>query len=262
MLATPYWIDTHCHLDAAEFAGDRSAIHQAAIENGVTKMIVPAITAARFEYTRQTQQYVGCYQAYGLHPAYIATHQINDIAILRSWLTQENPIAVGEIGLDGFIPGLDQQKQLDFFYAQLKLAREFDLPVILHIRKAQDAILKGLRRFRPKGGIAHAFNGSLQQADIFIALGFKLGFGGAMTYSRALNIRRLAATLPLESIVLETDAPDIAPAFAQERVNQPAYIPRIAATLAELRQLSLADIARQTSGNAEAVFQLSASAEV
>jgi TatD DNase family protein len=255
MMPAPYWIDTHCHLDATEFTDNRTEVYQAALAQQVKKIIVPAITAQTFENTRQTAQYSGCYQAYGLHPIFIHTHQEVDLITLRTWLIKEKAIAVGEMGLDGFVPGLDQQKQLDFFYAQLKLACELDLPVILHIRKAQDAILKGLRRFRPKGGIAHAFNGSPQQAAIFIDLGFKLGFGGTMTYSRALNIRRLATSLPLESIVLETDSPDIPPSFARDGPNQPAYIPRIAETLAELRQLSLADIAQQTSRNAEAVFQ-------
>jgi TatD DNase family protein len=256
-MSLPYWIDTHCHLDATEFTDNRAEIHQAALRQHVKKIVVPAITASSFAQTRQTAQYPGCYQAYGLHPIFIATHQEQDLTILRTWLMQEKAVAVGEMGLDGFIPGLDQQKQLDFFYAQLKLACELDLPVILHIRKAQDAILKGLRRFRPKGGVAHAFNGSAQQAKMFINLGFKLGFGGTMTYTRALNIRRLASSLPLESIVLETDSPDIPPAFARDSPNQPAHIPRIAETLAALRQLSLADIARYTSRNAEAVFSFS-----
>lgn len=257
-MPSPYWIDTHCHLDAAEFADNRLQIYQEATARQVKKIIVPAIAAASFVQTRQTQQYPGCYPAYGLHPIYIMQHQQADLQLLAHWLQQEKPVAVGEIGLDGFVPGLDQQKQLDFFYAQLKLAREFDLPVILHIRKAQDAILKGLRRFRPKGGVAHAFNGSLQQAEAFIQLGFKLGFGGAMTYSRALNIRRLAASLPLEAIVLETDSPDIPPAFAPDTPNTPANIVGIAETLAGLRSLPISQIARQTTRNAEQIFHLPA----
>ena len=148
---------------------------------------------------------------------------------LRDYLKQHKPVAVGEIGLDFFIQHYDQTRQEHFFVEQLKLARDFDLPVLLHIRRAQDTILKHLRQIKVRGGIAHAFNGSRQQADEFIKLGFKLGFGGAMTYSRATKLRELAATLPLDSIVLETDAPDIPPDFLERGLpNEPKYLPRIA----------------------------------
>jgi TatD DNase family protein len=246
------WIDTHCHLDAPELAATVDKDYQNALAAGVNTLIIPAVTTKTFAGTKHICTYPGCYPAYGLHPIY--QHQPEDLQTVKDWLTQEPAIAVGEIGLDGFVPGLDMQQQIDFYYAQLRLARDFDLPVILHIRKAQDAILKGLRRFRPKAGIAHAFNGSMQQAKAFIDLGCKLGFGGAMTYSRALNIRRLATELPLESIVLETDSPDIRPAFAPDVPNVPANIPLIAQTLAELRQVSLEDVANQTTTNAREVF--------
>ena len=176
---------------------------------------------------------------------------------LREYVQRESAVAVGEIGLDFFVPDYDQARQEYFFSEQLKLAQEFDLPVLLHVRRAQDTVLKHLRRIKVRGGIAHAFNGSRQQADEFIKLGFKLGFGGAMTHSRALRIRELAASLPLESIVLETDAPDIPPDFlARGRPNEPKYLPRIAETLAMLRGISLHEVATATTRNTAHVLPL------
>ena len=250
-------IDTHCHLDAAEFAADRDQIVAQSLAAGVSTLVVPAVTAPGFALTRQMAQlYPCCRIALGMHPIYIQSHLPQHLPLLRQELLQGGVVAVGEIGLDGFVPGLDMAAQEALFVAQLQLAAEFDLPVLLHIRKAQDLILKHLRRIRVKGGIAHAFNGSRQQADEFIKLGFKLGFGGAMTFDRALRIRELAASLPLQALVLETDAPDIAPAWAYKQRNSPLALPRIAAVMAELRQMSLADLAAATSFNAREVLAL------
>jgi TatD DNase family protein len=190
-----------------------------------------------------------------------------DLALLRDWLAREKPVAVGEIGLDLFVTDVDPVRQEFFFVEQLKLAREFDLPVLLHVRRAVDPILKQLRRICVRGGIAHAFNGSVQQAEAFIERGFCLGFGGALTYERALQLRRLATHLPLSSLVLETDAPDIPPhwlyATAAMRAqgqpqgrNSPTQLPRIASVLAELRGLSLEALAQATSENARRALGL------
>jgi len=246
------FIDTHCHLDAAEF-GDRQAdIVRDAATAGVDRIVVPSVARSNFEVVRMLcQQHPGCAPAYGIHPMYTDDATPDDLVILRDYLKQHRPVAVGEIGLDFFIPHYNQTCQEHFFVEQLKLAREFDLPVLLHIRRAQDTILKHLRQIKVRGGIAHAFNGSHQQADEFIKLGFKLGFGGAMTYSRSTRLRELAATLPLDSIVLETDAPDIPPDFLEKGLpNEPKYLPRIAQTLAELRGMSLEEIAQATTANA------------
>jgi TatD DNase family protein len=175
--------------------------------------------------------------------------------VLRDWLANEKPVAVGEIGLDLHVAGLDPARQEFFFVEQLKLACAFDLPVILHVRRAVDQILKHLRRQRVPGGIAHAFNGSRQQADEFIRLGFRLGFGGAMTFSGSTRIRQLAATLPAESIVLETDAPDIPPAWLDRGRNSPAELPRVAGVLAELRKISPEDLAALTTANARSALR-------
>lgn len=254
-------IDTHCHLDAVEFAADRDQLVAQSLVAGVSTLVVPAVTAPGFAQTRQMAQlYRCCRIALGLHPIYIQSHLPQHLSWLRAQLAQGGVVAVGEIGLDGFVPGLDMAAQEVLFVAQLQLAAEFDLPVLLHIRKAQDLILKHVRRIRVKGGIAHAFNGSRQQADEFIKLGFRLGFGGAMTFDRARRIRELAATLPLQALVLETDAPDMAPAWAYRQRNSPVHLPRIASVLAELRQMTLADVAAATSANARELLGLSAPA--
>ena len=248
-------IDTHCHLDAAEFDDDRDAVYASALSAGVRRIVIPAVAVDGFNGLKNcAARYPGCVAAYGIHPLYVMPAAEADIATLANWLAAENPLAVGEIGLDHYVPGIDHTRQAWFFIEQLKLAKEFDLPVILHVRQAIDPILKQLRRFKLKGGIAHAFNGSRQQADEFIKLGFKLGFGGAMTYSGSTRIRELAATLPLESIVLETDAPDIPPAWLNRGRNSPAELPRMAKVLAELRGLTLADVVAAMSANAMAIF--------
>lgn len=250
------WVDTHCHLDAAEFAGDRDAVAAAARAAGVTTIVVPAVAADGFPAVRDCcHRYPGCLAAYGIHPMYTPQAADGDLQVLRDWVAREKPVAIGEIGLDHFVPGLDPERQRHFFVEQLKSAQEFDLPVLLHVRRAIDPVLRELRRHRVRGGIAHAFNGSRQQADMFIDLGFALGFGGAMTWPRATRLRELATTLPLEAIVLETDAPDIPPEFVGRGRNEPAFLPRIAETLCELRGMSPDELALASRKNAERILQ-------
>jgi len=255
-------VDTHCHLDAAEFDADRSAVYRAAkVGAGGTalaKIVVPAVERANFGAVASVcREYPGCVPAYGIHPLYVDRARPEDLDALRATLRREPAVAIGEIGLDrhdGDNGPRDDAQQLFYFVEQLKIAREFDLPVLLHVRKAIDPILKCLRENPVPGGIAHAFNGSREQAAAFIKLGFKLGFGGAMTFTGSKRIRDLAATLPLDGIVLETDAPDIPPAWRNGGRNTPADLLPIAATLAQLRHLPLADIAAATTKNARAVL--------
>lgn len=251
-------VDTHCHLDATEF-GDRQAnIVAAAVAVDVRTIVVPSTALANFSVVNVLcQRFDGCLPAYGIHPLLVPHASPDDLLQLREILQQRKAVAVGEIGLDFFVPSYDSALQEAYFSEQLKLAREFDLPVLLHVRRAQDTVLKHLRRIKVRGGIAHAFNGSRQQADEFIKLGFKLGFGGAMTYSRALRIRALAASLPLDSIVLETDGPDIPPDFLPRGTpNHPKNLRRIADTLAELRDMRVADVATATTANAASVLPM------
>ena len=256
-------VDSHCHLDAAEFGDAASQLAQHAAEHDVRWIVVPAVDATNFARVAQLAATLpNCVYALGIHPLYVPQAEEAHLQQLREAvalaLTDERFVGIGEIGLDFFVPELTtdamREKQIYFYVEQLKIAREFSLPVILHVRRSQDMLLKHLRRISVVGGIAHAFNGSVQQAEAFISLGFVLGFGGAMTFTRALQIRRLATMLPLDVIVLETDAPDISPAWLHPGVNTPAQLPRIAAVLAELRGQPLAEIAAQTSNNVARVL--------
>ena len=263
------WTDTHCHLDAREFAADRSAVVARARAAGVAQIVLPAVAASNFDTVRELAHTHDFAYALGIHPLCVDAALDVDLEHLRTALRahRSDPrlVAVGEIGLDHFVPGLDPLRQARFFVAQLKLAREFDLPVILHVRKSVDAVLKQLRLLKLRSGIAHAFNGSAQQADVFINLGFKLGFGGTLTFDRARQIRRLAQTVPLAAIVMETDAPDIAPRWLYQTVeqrgegtpqarNEPGELPRIAQCLAELRGVALSELAAATTANARAAL--------
>lgn len=263
------WIDTHCHLDAPEFNADRDAVrHQAALQ-GVAHCVIPAVERNNWDTVRMLAHHHADSYALGIHPLYTGRAQEGDLESLAQALAQHHAdprlVAIGEIGLDYFVPGLDPARQEQFYRAQLQLARRFDLPVIVHVRRSADKLLKGLRELPVQGGIAHAFNGSLQQARAFVALGFKLGFGGAVTYERALQLRRLAAQLPPEALVLETDAPDIPPHWlytpAAQREqgqpqgrNTPAELPRIAAVVAQLRGQSLQALAEETTANTRAAL--------
>ena len=255
-------IDSHCHLDAPEFDADRDAVHARALAAGVSGIVIPAVERANFgAVAALCRDYEACHPAYGIHPMYVARAEDEDLQALRETLQRETAVAVGEIGLDNFIPDPDVARQTHFFVEQLKIAREFDLPVIMHVRKSSDQILRELRKYKVRGGIAHAFNGSRQQAEEFIKLGFKLGFGGAMTWSRALKIRELASSLPLDAIVLETDAPDIPPEWiGNQGRNEPAELQRIAQVLAALRGISVPELSERTIANTRAALKLPAGA--
>jgi TatD DNase family protein len=252
-------IDTHCHLDfldVPEIAGGIEGALQRSLQAGVQSIVVPAVAPENFERVQAlADRHTQVFFALGIHPIYV--DRLGDSALedLHNALhrNRHNPklVAVGEIGLDHFVPQLDREKMERFYIAQLRMAQEFNLPVVLHIRKAQDRILKFLRQFNITTGIAHAFNGSDSQATAFVTQGLKLGFGGAMTYTRALQIRRLAQTLPDQAIVLETDSPDLAPAWkVKGESNEPAETLRIATHLAGLRGVSTHQIIKQTGANA------------
>lgn len=262
------WTDTHCHLDAAEFDADRELALQRARAAGVSQIVLPAVQVGNFDAVRELAHRHGLAYALGIHPLYVGRAAPDDLDRLAAALQQHRNdprlVAVGEIGLDHFVPGLDPALQQHYYLEQLRLARAMALPVIVHVRRSADGLLAGLRRIEVPGGIAHAFNGSRVQADGFVQRGFGLGFGGAMTFERALQIRRLALALPEKSIVLETDAPDIPPQWLYRRAddrargetsrNEPAELPRIALTLATLRGWSIEQTATITSANARAAL--------
>lgn len=249
------WIDTHLHLDASEYDPDRADVVQAARAAGVEQFVLPAVHRANFNIVRDLAHATpGAVYCLGIHPMFTGRSQLADLQTLETTVLENlaDPkfAGIGEIGLDGFVPDLDWDTQLAFFHAQLKLASRLKLPVVMHVRKAQDAVLAGLRRFKPPSGIAHAFNGSMQQAEQFLALNIKLGFGGACTFTRALQLRRLASNLPPHAMVLETDGPDIAPEWINRQRNAPQHLARIAEIIAELRGIHVDELARQTGQNA------------
>jgi TatD DNase family protein len=257
------WIDTHCHLDAGEFGADSGAIAARAAEKGVSGIVIPAVACTNFSAVATlAHQHANCRYALGIHPLFVPQAGDADLDVLRAAvqdaMSDSRFVAIGEIGLDFFVPELREtpmrEKQERFYNEQLRIARDYNLPVLLHVRRSQDLILKYLRRIAVPGGIAHAFNGSFQQAEEFIRRGFKLGFGGAMTFTRALQIRRLAADLPQQALVLETDAPDIAPAWLHPQRNSPEELPRIGEVLAELRGMSIDMLAQVTSENARSAL--------
>lgn len=265
-------IDTHCHLDASEFDDDgddqSEQLALAARQQGVQAIVIPAVCRANFDKVARLGKYGG--YALGIHPLYVPSASEADLQFLHEKVEQALSdryfVAIGEIGLDFFVPELCtpamRDRQIYFYREQLKLAQKLGLPVLLHVRRSVDQILKGLRQIAVPGGIAHAFNGSNQQAMTLIQLGFKLGFGGAMTYTRALQIRRLATSLPLSSIVLETDSPDMPPGWLSGMPNTPAQLARIARTLGTLRHLPCDEIASATTANAQAVLPRLAAAMV
>jgi TatD DNase family protein len=259
------WIDTHCHLDASEFSGDVAQVRARAAAAGVAHCVLPAVEVGNFDSVRELAHRFADSYALGIHPLCTMRAADTDLQALDRALAaaKDDPrlVAVGEIGLDYFVPGLEPARQELFYREQLAIARRHGLPVILHVRQSADRLLKQLRIARVSGGIAHAFNGSAQQANEFIKLGFKLGFGGNLTFERALRIRRLAVDLPLSALVLETDSPDIPPHWlyrtAQQRAageaqgrNEPAQLPRIAQVLAQLRGISIDELAAASASNA------------
>ena len=261
----------HVQLDAREFAAGRDPVRAGERGVGVTSCVITAVEVGNFDTVRLLAHQHGDFYALGIHPMYTPQAAEADLLTLDAQLQQHRSdprlVAVGEIGLDGFVPGFDMARQQMFYKAQLKLAQQHDLPVILHVRRSAYLLLQGLRQTPVKGGIAHAFNGSLQQAQMFVDLGFKLGFGGALTYERALQLRRLATVLPLDALVLETDSPDIPPHWlyvtAQQREagvaqgrNTPAQVPRIAQVLAELRGVSVGEVGEVTTTNVKRVLGL------
>ena len=256
----PMLIDSHCHLDDALFDSDREDVIQAAQSAGVKAIIIPAVMQANFAVVRQVaQQFEGGFYTLGIHPMCVQQSDEEDLDFLadavKESMSDPRFVGIGEIGLDFFIKdiaeGEPRQKQEYFYNEQLKLARRYDLPVILHVRRSQDIILKYLRRYDDLRGIAHAFNGSEQQANQLIELGYLLGIGGAMTFERAKQIRAHATRYDLSHYALETDSPDIAPAWLGSHTarNTPAQVKGIAEAFAVLRGQSLAEIHQQTGEN-------------
>lgn len=247
--------DSHCHLDAPEFDPDRPAVVARARAAGVQWQLVPAVSRAAWPALRDACALdEGLLPAYGLHPMYLDQHRDEHLDELADWLANERPAAVGECGLDYFVEGLDPERQRHFFQAQLDLARDFDLPVVLHARRAVDEVITRLRRTGGLRGVVHSWSGSEEQARQLFDLGFHLGIGGPVTFERAQRLRRTVASMPLEFLLLETDAPDQPGAGHRGERNEPAYLPEVLAVVAQLRGESPEAIAAATTANARRLF--------
>jgi TatD DNase family protein len=252
-------IDSHCHLDADAFDGDRAAVVARAQAAGVVAQVVPAVTAAAWPKLRAVcTASDGLYPAYGLHPLFLDQHRSEHLPLLGEWIARERPCAIGECGLDFFVEGLDPAEQQRYFIGQLHLAREFDLPVIVHARRAVDAVILAIRKVGRLRGVVHSFGGSAEQAQQLHALDFLIGLGGPVTYDRAQRLRRLAAAVPLQQLLLETDAPDQPDASIRGQRNEPARLRTVLETIAALRDAPAAAIAAHTTDNARRLFGLDA----
>lgn len=250
-------IDSHCHLDATEFDQDRASVLERATSAGVQAQVVPAVTAAGWPKLREVcRSAPGLYPAYGLHPMFLAEHRPEHLAQLRAWIERERPRAVGECGLDFYVEGLDPARQHDYFVRQLELARDFALPVIVHARRAVDQVIAAIRAVGGLRGVVHSFGGSPEQAQRLWKLDFMIGLGGPVTYPRAQRLRRLATSMPLEYLLLETDAPDQPDTAIGGQRNEPARLAYVLDCIAALREQPPAAIAAQTSANARQLFGL------
>ncbi|AIF47693.1 TatD family hydrolase [Dyella japonica] len=249
--------DSHAHLDDASFAPDRPAMFERAREAGVRHIVVPAIDRASWpRITALCDAHADAHPAYGMHPIYIDQHRSEHLDELRTWLETHRTVAVGEIGLDYFLPELDVERQREYFQKQLHIARDFDLPVIVHARRAMDEVTSTMRRIGGLRGVVHSFSGSLQQAEQLWSMGFHLGIGGPVTYERAQRLRHIVATMPIERLLLETDAPDQPGACHRGERNEPAFIVEVLQTISQLRGESPESIAQATTHNARQLFQL------
>jgi TatD DNase family protein len=250
------WFDSHCHIDAPEFKDDFSLVLARAAEQGITGILIPAVRVCDYaKIVEIVDQWSGlipqiCFSL-GVHPLYTKDADESDIALTRQaiekYIAHPRLVAVGEIGLDYFVENRNDVKQEWFFEEQLKIAQDFELPIVMHVRKSQDQLLKRLRLTPVTGGIAHAFNGSFVQAQEFLKRNFVLGFGGTITYDRSLQIKRLAKEFSMQSYVLETDSPDIPPSWLHEqddRRNEPSYLPQIAQAFANEREIDLPNLAK------------------
>ena len=250
-------LDSHSHFDAAEFDADRAAAHARALAAGVARQVVPAVDAAGWPQLKSVcAEFDGLFPAYGLHPMYLEAHRPEHVRELRDWIERERPVAVGECGLDFFVEGLDAETQGFYFEGQLRLAREFELPVVVHARRAVEAVIAAIRKVGGLRGVVHSFSGSAEQAKQLHGLGFMLGIGGPVTYDRANRLRSLVATMPLEQLLLETDAPDQPGAAHRGERNEPAFLPEVLDVIAGLRGMECEELAAATTANAERLFNL------
>lgn len=250
--------DSHCHLDAAEFDADRAEVLARARLAGISEQLVPAVDFAGWSKLRHICAHeLGLHAVYGLHPMFLDQHRPEHLDALPGWIEREKPVAVGECGLDFLVEGLDPDQQRMYFRRQLEIARDFDLPVVLHARRAVEEVIATLRRIGGLRGVVHSYSGSEEQARQLFGMGFCLGIGGPITFERAQRLRRIVTTMPLECLLLETDAPDQPDASHRGQRNEPSLLPNVLRVVAELRGTLEDAIADATTANAKRLFRIS-----
>lgn len=247
--------DSHSHLDAAEFDEDRAAVLSRAESAGVRQQLIPAVDHAGWPKLKYVcAMGAGLYPAYGLHPMFLSSHDPAHLHALGAWVEREKPVAIGECGLDFWMEDLDPETQRYYFRAQLEIARTFDLPVIVHARRAVEEVIATIRSVGSMRGVVHSYSGSPEQARQLFNLGFLLGIGGPVTYERAHRLRGLVSSMPLQGLVLETDSPDQPDALHRGQRNEPSRIVTVLETVAALRNMPAQELARATRDNAERLF--------
>ncbi|MDH5473020.1 MAG: TatD family hydrolase [Gammaproteobacteria bacterium] len=248
-------IDSHCHIDFESFDHDRDQVLQRAHNTGIEHIIVPGISADTWQRVKNIcTQHSKLHACYGLHPYYIDQHKLNDLITLNNWIKNESPVGIGECGLDFYLKNLDRKKQMDFFDAQLEMALEYNLPVVIHCRKATEQVIQLLKSKPGLRGMIHSYSGSYEQALQLIDLGIYLSFGGAITYERATRPRDIVSRIPLDYLLIETDAPDQADSQHHKQRNEPSYIKTIIDSIANLRDENPDIICTQTSNNCRQLF--------
>lgn len=250
-------IDSHAHIDDKQLAKDLPDVLARALSNGIIAQVVPATHRENWPHIQSLcNEHDELFACYGLHPCFMDHHTSEHLHDLAYWLGRETPAAVGECGLDYSCDDVDKSAQQRLFAGQLSLAREFRLPIVIHAHKAVEDVIRMIRSSGHNHGLVHSFNGSLQQATRLIDLGYKLGFGGAVTYSRATRLQELIKAIPVESIVLETDAPYQPPSQYNGQRNEPAYITDVLRCVSEVKNLPVEELAQATTGNAIELFGL------
>ena len=248
-------VDSHCHLDDDRFDADRDQIVARAKAQNVSRIVIPATTANRWGKVKLVSQSSGAlFPAYGLHPMFMSQHQAQNLTELDAWLDREKPVAVGECGLDFFVSRADEKQQIEIFNAQLQIARNHHLPLIIHVRKAMDQVISLLRKQASLTGVIHSFGGSLQQAQQLIDLGFKLGISATVGFERASKLRSVVAAVPDYALLIESDAPDQPGAKHRGQRNEPAFIVEQLITIAALRNLPTDQMAQILLSNTNDLF--------
>lgn len=246
-------IDSHCHLDDPRFDADRKAVWRRANDAGVRAVIVPAISRQRWPRLKEVvEQTEGAYAAYGLHPMFLQEHEPTDLKALANWVQAEKAVAVGECGLDYYHP--EHERQQYFFEAQVELAVQFNLPLIIHARKAVADAIAILRNHPGSRGVFHSYSGSYEQAKLLLDMGFCFGIGGPYTWEGARKRQAVLQKLPLDSLLLETDAPDQPDQTHRGQRNEPAFIIDIASSVAKQRNLDLETLVETVTSNTKRLF--------